>query len=114
MDWRLFPPSTTAAQLCGLQGGGWGGDTSPVDSFWGELPEGWSPAGTWEATQEMGDVMLVPPGWWYQVRLDDRCLAVVGQYATRGTLPLVEAEVALKLGDCAAAGLYYMRCNAII
>ncbi|CAJ1414113.1 unnamed protein product [Effrenium voratum] len=75
--WALLPPAGIATE--GFQG------SSEDDAF-----AGWQEV--WLATQEMGEVMVVPPGWWYQVLLEDRVLSITAQFLAPEQLPRPEAQ----------------------
>lgn len=99
--WRLFPPGTEPAEL-GAELGSWGSGASLASSFSEDAAArcpGWGPEEVWEATQEMGEVLLIPTGWWHQLLLEDRSLAVIGHFVTETLMPLVAHEVALWLSS---------------
>jgi len=116
MRWHLLPPSTPAAAL-GAEVGDWGTCTSAMDSFaeaaLARAPEGnsesvgpsWPPGSElWEATQEIGEVLLLPPGWWSQAHLEDRSLMVGGPCLPEALLPVAAQEVARWTGECEQPG----------
>jgi len=98
--WHLFPPETPREAL-GAQAGPWGSGTSPRDSFAKESVSNGKPGSrpvlaeaVWEATQEMGEVLIIPPGWWHQTLHEDRTLAIMSQFVTEGAvLAAVAKEV---------------------
>jgi len=98
-QWHLFPPSATAKDLH-AQVGVWGSGFSQDDTF---SPEGqscfspWPPVDLWEGTQEMGELLLVPPGWWHQTLHEDRTLAIMGQSIPESMLPAIAEELTKSL-----------------
>lgn len=93
--WRLWPPSTTPSALQGDASGACGAGSSPADGF----ESGWQPAEVWEATQEMGETLVIPPGWWHQTLHEDRTLALMGQFMTEIYQSGARRELARWLGE---------------
>lgn len=94
--WHLLPPRTELASL-GRQEGVGDGNTSTADTFSEDIAEGGMgglETEIWEATQEIGEALLLPPGWWCQARFEDRSLAVVGQQLPEASLASAAAQVA--------------------
>ncbi|CAK9053302.1 Sel1-repeat-containing protein YbeQ, partial [Durusdinium trenchii] len=83
--WSLLPPGSSPS-LAGPPDR-WGDTRSEEDAFNREWPE------VWTATQEMGEVLVVPPGWWYQMLLEDRVLAISAQFLAKEHQPLVAKEL---------------------
>ncbi|CAK0842440.1 unnamed protein product [Prorocentrum cordatum] len=102
-SWRLLPPG---AQVPAAQDGDcWGGATSELDLFAASGGAGPPLAeAAWEATQEMGEVLLVPPGWWQQAAYEDRSLQVVGLHCTEAALPRIAEAACARLGVAAEPG----------
>lgn len=73
--WRLFPPA-----------------------FAEDSSSSGPDAEAWEATQEIGEVLLLPPGWWSQAWLEDRSLAVLGRRLPEDSLALAAEQAARQLG----------------
>ncbi|CAE8602770.1 unnamed protein product [Polarella glacialis] len=104
--WRLFPADATPPDIC-ADSDGWGSAVSSADCFAKDDlkvaqrsgASGASSAKAWEAVQEMGEVLVIPPGWWHQSMFEDRCLAVLGQFLDDCQLPLASAEVSLWLSS---------------
>merc|ERR1740129_1530910 len=84
--WRLLPPETQAQQLearvgdlaCGV---------SPLDAFVHGIGH--------EVVQGPGDIVIVPPGWWFQTHSEEPTLAVSSHYATEASLPHIAAALAI-------------------
>merc|ERR1711972_920037 len=94
--WHFFPPSTSYQSLC-AEIGPWASGTSPADSFKEDAEHDHLctfPSEVWEATQEMGDVLLIPPGWWHQTLHEDRTLSIMSQYITDVSLSVVAEHAA--------------------
>lgn len=86
--WHLLPPHTPR-QALSAQDGPCGIAASPCNSFSAQDKSRPSPGlaeEVWEATQEMGEVLLIPPGWWHQTFHEDRTLAVMSQFVTDGAV----------------------------
>merc|ERR1712151_279076 len=77
--------------------GTWASAVSSLDSF-DENHSSNHPHDAWEVTQEMGEVLLIPPGWWHQTLHQDRTLAVMSQFVTEALLPLIAAELQNNFG----------------
>merc|ERR1712000_713147 len=77
---QLLPPLTAG-------NASWGASASRTDVFASDV-------GTvWEATQEMGEVLLIPPGWRRQCLHQDRSLSVSNRFITKACLPAVAQAV---------------------
>jgi len=93
--WRLFPPSSVPGKLSASLGS-WGSGSSHLNSFEADSPLGH--VEVWEATQTMGDVMLLPVGWWHQEQHTDKTLSVAAPFLTPDTLSTVIQHLSNWLG----------------
>lgn len=75
--YRLFPPETPPAAL------------HPWDP--GDALALKGPAAACEGTQRMGEVLLIPSGWWYQALSEDKSLRIAGQWDL--SLPIAQTAV---------------------
>jgi len=82
--WRLLPPSASEQQLKAVVGD-LGAAVSPRIADFEE--------GCWEVIQDPGDLVIVPPGWWYQASPTHASLAVLSHWLPASALPGAAAAV---------------------
>lgn len=79
VQWQLCPPGGTPSGICAIEP-----DIKCSHAHFNchsdsptNHPDG-PEVEVWEVTQEMGEVLFVPPGWWRRFVLEDRSLALFG------------------------------------
>jgi len=106
--WRLIEPPTTGVE--NLRASKWlrgcigdlGCGMSPLDLFAEDPPDG---VKVWDAEQRAGDLLILPPGWWYQSRAEERSWSIQSTYMTAGSRGPIIARLLAWLGiegKCAA------------
>merc|ERR1712151_1029043 len=83
---------------------GLGTQLSAMDAFGDDRVSLQSSCDAWEAVQEAGDILVVPPEWWRQPRFEDRSLAVLSEWLPLAARHRTLATAATAAGFLAAAG----------
>eukprot|EP00811_Abedinium_folium_P035196 NODE_800_length_2758_cov_2.244014.p1 GENE.NODE_800_length_2758_cov_2.244014~~NODE_800_length_2758_cov_2.244014.p1 ORF type:complete len:728 (+),score=212.78 NODE_800_length_2758_cov_2.244014:301-2484(+) len=89
--WRLYAPDTPLTEL--------GAAVVEGDLGAGAAERGGpcTAEGFYEVIQEAGQVVLVPPGWWYQTMSPRQSISVLGHHLPHSALPRVTASVAASI-----------------